>query len=516
MMNKSSLLICLLALFAGSAPAQTPLAGESEYRYNDATQLWRNTDMAAGLSIDSARNRGVAYLNLYHRQGDYHRVQEGSMQNQLQFFTERYQTVGKYLYGYGRFQFDMGRTKNRTWSDVQRTYHSNPFIVGSSINGKYDNQSFDFTAALGTTDFGGWRFGARLDYLVSDLSRLSDPRSRSQLLDYRITPSVTYTTGRNTFGLSGYYHRRKEKIPNINTVQDDPNLVYYQMSGMETVSGTTGGYKGFQREWVNHQFGASLSYGYKADALSSLTTATVSRGEEDIYEQYKRQPGRYCSYRYALSTQNRLQQGHLLHQLDLSADYRESFTDEYRQELQIDIDAEKGYTSYSYNTLITFKKRYQVRLFDLDLHYKLHFTDGQQAINGYVGLKGHLSTSKDKHLLPTSQLKLGATDITLEGGKALLGNNKLWLDASIGYHHASTANLELADATTAYAQQVLLPDMEYYRAKYWKGTLSITYQFPFTIKQVRSRWFLRAYGNYLKTNNSLDASTVGVSIGLFN
>ena len=86
----------------------------------------------------------------------------------------------------------------------------------------------------------------------------------------------------------------------------------------------------------------------------------------------------------------------------------------------------------------------------------------------------------------------------------------------MGFHHASKADLSLADVNTDYAQQVLLPDMDYYRANYWKGSLSITYQFPVSIKQVRSRWFVRAYGNYLKSNNSLDASTIGFSIGLFN
>lgn len=518
MTNKKLYLSALLTYLVSAIPvsAQSPLAGEGEYRFSDATQLWRNTDLAAGLSIDSARNRGLARFDAIHRQGDYSRVQEGNMENRLQFFTERYQTIGKYLYGYGRFQFDMSHVKDRSWSDVQRTYHSDPFIVGSSVRGAYDNQRFDFTAALGTTAFRGWRFGARLDYLVSDLSRLRDPRSRSQLLDYRITPSATYTTGRSTFGVSGFYNRRKEKIPNINTVQDDPNLVYYQMSGMEAASGTTGGYKGFQREWVNHQVGASLAYGYKSGDFSSLTTATVSRGEEYIYEQYKREPGRYTAYRYALNTRNRLLAGRLLHQLDLSADYQEGFADEYRQELQIDNDPETGYTSYSYQKLITFKKRYQTRCFDLDLHYRLNTTDDRQATTGYVGLLGHLSTNKDKHLLPTSQLKLAGMDVNIEGGKALLPGHRLWIDASVGYHHAATADLDLSDATTDYAVQVLLPDMDYYRADYWRGTLSVTYQFPLSIRQTRSCWFVRAYGNYLKAGHSLDASTVGLSIGLFN
>ena len=522
MMNKTLFTtIALTALTTGIGAQQTQ-QGEAAYRYADATQLWHNIDLAAGLSVDSVSNRGLARFDLNHQSGDYARVQEGSQQNSLSFFTERYQTIGRYLYGYGRFEFDMGRTKNRAWSDVQRTYHSNPFIVGSNVKGSYDHQRFDFTAAVGTTPLikgertgDGLRLGAQLDYKVCDLSRLRDPRSRSQLLDYRLTPSATYTAGQHTIALSGYYNRRKEKIPNITTVQDDPNLMYYLMSGLEAAEGTTGGYKGFNREWVGHTFGAALAYNYKGEAFSTLTKLGISKGKEYVYETYKREPGQYNDWDYSLHSRNLLRQGRLLHRLDVETDYREGYADEYRQQLQIENDPQTGYTSYSYETLITFRKRYQTQQFHLKAHYRLNFTC-QQAITGYVGLKADVSAIKDKHLLPESQLKLAATDGLLEGGKALLKNHRLWIDASAGYHHASRADLSLPDTSTDYAQQVLLPDTEYYRANYWKGNLSVTYQLPLTIKQSRTLWFVRAYGQYLKTNNILDSKSVGISFGIFN
>ena len=55
----------------------------------------------------------------------------------------------------------------------------------------------------------GFTGGVRLDYQVGDLSRLRDPRSRSELLDYKLTPSLTYTSGQHTLGISGHYRRRK-------------------------------------------------------------------------------------------------------------------------------------------------------------------------------------------------------------------------------------------------------------------------------------------------------------------
>ena len=71
-MNKS-LIQVLLALLVPSASS----AQEAHYRYADATQLWRLTDNAAGLSLDSGFNRGIAHFDLQHHEGDYRRVQEG-------------------------------------------------------------------------------------------------------------------------------------------------------------------------------------------------------------------------------------------------------------------------------------------------------------------------------------------------------------------------------------------------------------------------------------------------------
>ena len=488
------------------------LAQEAQYRYADATQLWRLTNNAAGLSLDSATNRGIAYFDFQHREGDYHRIQEGGQRNQLEFYTERYQRINPILVAYGSFRFDMDRTKERSWCDVIRPYNSNPYFAGSSVSGKYDTQQFDLTAAVGTIQMWGVTAGLRLDYKVGDLSRLRDPRSRSELLDYKLTPSLTYTSEPHTVGLSGHYNRRKEKIPGITTVQQDPNLKYYLMTGMEQAVGTTSGYSGYSREWVDHRFGAELSYGYNNGATKSLNAVSIERGSEDVLGQYKYEPGHYVSYQYGFTSRNRLSSGNALHQLDFTARYSQAYADEYRQQL-LQEKNDRGYTSYHYETLITFKKRYQVKVLDANLHYRYSMVDGN-AVNTYLGLKAALNSAKNKHLLPNSSLQYDHLDFTVEGGKAFL-KSRLWVDAEAGYHVSAKADLALADAATDYATQVLLPDMAWYDANYWRSHLQLTYQFPLTLKGTRSQWFVRAYGDYQKTNNSLQGSTVGASVGMF-
>ena len=434
------------------------------------------------------------------------------------------------LVGYGRFQFDMDHTKDRAWSDVMRPYNANPFFSGSSVKGAYDTQDFDLTAAVSTIPIPlassrmdqELTVGMRLDYKVGDLSRLRDPRSRSELLDYQITPGITYTLGEYSLGLDGHYKRRKEKIPNMTTVQTAPNLMYYLMSGMENANGIVGGYSGYSREWVNHEFGAELNYGYHDKKTNSITTIGISRGAEDVWGQYKYEPGKYISYNYKVESHDRYKLGATLHNLDAIINITEGYADEYRQQLIQEREGDKGYTSYRYETQIEFKKRYQVKTKTIDLHYRCNWLDGE-AVNGYAGIRGTMHDVKNLHLLPESELKYKYLDIQLEGGKAFLKNN-LWIDLSGTYHKSQKAELNLADPTTDYAQGVLLPDMRYYGADYWQCHGEVKYQFPLTIKKMSSLWYVKAYCDYLQTtrvntgkcNKHFERYTIGISIGLFN
>lgn len=491
----------------------------TSYRLSDQQQLWHQTRNAAGMTFDfaatdSSANRGTAYFDYHHVDGDYHRIQDGGMQNNLRFFTERYQKIGRYLYGYGAFDFNMGRTKQRAWSDVMRSYDADPFISGSSVYGKYDHQDFTLDASLSTIPLGRFTYGASLHYEVGDLSRLRDPRSRINLLDYRITPSITFDMGMgHRLGAALHYERRKEKLTGLTTIQTDPNLKYYVMTGLEQATGTIGGYQGYMREYVNHEFGGELSYGFQGTAFHNVTAITLDHGTEYIYGTNKYEPGRYYTYSYGLSTQNRLHRGKLLHSWDAAVNYEQAYADEYRQERISETDGQTGYTSVHWQTTMEYRKRYQMKQLQLTAHYRLTMTDGQRQ-QGYVGIRYALNNISNKRLLPVSKLDHGGSDITLEGGVSLWGH-RLMVDAEAGYHAAKKTDLVLADATTDFATAVLLPDVTILDANFFRGRLQLEYQHPIPIKSRQTQWFARCYGQYVGAQRSLHRSTVGVSIGLY-
>lgn len=533
-MNKHVHILLVVAIFIFVFLTTTAYAQDSQYRYRDAFELWRLTDNAAGLSIDNPHqlNRGYAHFDLSHRSGDYHRVQDGGQRNMLAFDTERYQSIGKYLKAYGRFTFGMDRTKERAWADLWNPFDGSPFFTGSSIKGKYDTQLFDLTAAIGTMPIhrdqvgpvGKVTLGARLDYKVGDQSRLRDPRSRNELLQYRVTPSLAYTFGSGddyTVGLSGHYDRRKEKLPGLVTVQEDPNLAYYVMSGMEAATGTVGGYKGFSREWVRHELGAEFSFALRKWTIyrdecpyNTVNTFGIARATEDAWGQYKYSPGKYTSYIYSLTSRHRIRHNALLHQIDFEEKTSEGSADEYRQTLVQERDPEKGYTSFHYDTQMVYKKRFQRLPYDVSIHYRLNRV-GVDDVKSYVGLAAALQGDNIQHLLHTSELDWQRLSLSFEGGYGFF-DGRLWIDAQATYSPSTKADLQLADATTDYAQQVLVPDLTWYDADWRRGQLSAKYLFPLRVKGINTSAYVKAYYDCIQTNDDRSLQTVGISFGLFN
>ena len=419
-MNRTIYLGALVALSAMQATAQE--MNQQKYQLADERQLWSESRNAAGLAHDmqdSTDNRGVAYFDLQHQSGDYHRVQEGNQQNQLRFFTERYQKIGKRLVGYGSFDFDMGRIKERAWSDVMRTYNSNPFISG--------------------------------------------------------------------------------------------HIKYYLMTGVDYAKGNVGDYAGYQREYVNHEFGGELSYGVRSGNVAGVTALTLRHGTEYAYGQYKYEPGTYYTYHYGATSRWTVTAGTLLHSISASLDYEQAYADEYNSQLITEKDG--AYTTQRWERTMTFKKRYQLKKADLALHYRLSFT-ADDAVKGFVGASYDLQSVSNKHLLATSQLEYGSSLFGLEGGYGLL-NGSLWVKAHADYHLKSKADLDLHFEDGDYAVNVLQPDMEYYGANWWRGRLEVTYQLPVTIKKQRTLWFAKVYGSYLKTDNSLDSKHAGIAVGVY-
>lgn len=457
-MNK--FLSIALACVASLANAQTHIV---------CTNIWNTTNNAAGIGRDTIVSFGQLTAAASHTAGDFHRVQDGGTRNDVSFSALRYQKAGKYIVVKGMFDFNAGRTKDRAWCDVMRPYESNPFISGSSVKGKYDHLMFSLNGQVATIPLRRLTYGIGLDYNVGDLSRLRDPRSRVQLANYRITPSITIAlTDSSVLGFEWHYNRRKEKLLSLTTVQSDPNLEYYVMTGLENAVGTIGGYNGYSRQYVSHRIGSELSYRLKHHRLTSLNAVAYEGEVEYVTGSYKYEPGRFFSRKGTLMSENRIVlSSNDAHQLsflrvDMHASHTEAYADEYKQELITTKDAITGIDTKRWHTLIRYSKRYQLQLTDVDARLCLGRSEMQHGIENQIrsiAIAAHLYDANSEHVVSDSYLTYRRFDVAAEGNIEVLPNT-LGVSASVGYSFACKANLVLADESSAMAQAVLLPDMD--------------------------------------------------------
>lgn len=516
MTTKYFLSIISLCFVASVARAQQTTNKDGAYRYNDAQQVWQNSNNAAALTLDSITNRGVAVVSGSYNRNEFKRTQEPARTNNLEIFTEKYQTIGKYLVGYGSFTFGMQHHRDRTFKDVILPYNANPFIVGSDAIGKYDLQTIDLKAKLATKLNAKVNYGLTIDYNIADFSRLKDPRSRSSVLNYAITPALVFAINKHSnIGLSGYYNRRKEKIANVSTVNSNTSLMYYNLTGLEHGTATINGFNAFSREWVMHRFGANAQYNNNSQRTKSLNAIGISRGNEAVLGIYKFEPGRYVEYNYNAMSQNRFIAQHFIHQLNAEVNYREGYADEYRQQLNQENDAQTGVTSYFYTNGFTYKKRYRVKDFNANIHYRLNGTNNNKEIIYYVGAKANYNNWQTKYTLPSSLQQNAHIGASVEGGASFLKNNCLWIEVFVGAIYNVKKQLDLNDATTTYAREVIAKDQTFFATNAFSLGASAKYNFNIRIKKQQMPFFAKLATQYTHANSHLHNNNISLTLGLY-
>lgn len=522
-MLRSFITIYLAIAFTVSLLAQGETADSimirKEYRdIERVNHLWFKTQNASGLSLNSLESGSIGSISFSRSINDFKRVQEARTKNELHFSVERIDNVSKYIKVYSKFEINKSKETDRSWSDVMRTYNSNPYISGSSIKGDYDGLDFKLQAKIASVRIQRFTFGLGLDYEVGDLSRLRDPRSRSRLEEYSVIPSATYLLNdKQTVGLSFKYGHRKEKIPNITTLQSDPTMMYYTFTGMEHANGVISGYNGFKREFVNQSFGIGLDYNLKKNNFQTLVSISYDKGDENVWQEYKGSPGYYNETIYKIKSFSTLRHNHFLHSLNINFSSNEGKATELKQELISTVNPATGVTSKHWNTLFEYKNRYTVDLLDLNINYKLYSTKSGYDYNYYIGSGLHYRSANNKYNLPVSISDISTIEVALEGGYRLINkkNGKLWIEPKVSYLHSLNASLKLNDNTTEYAKQVLIPDLEFYKSSFVNSSLAIQYIFPMNIKNISNLWYVKLQGEYLKTNSSMDRQSGIISIGIY-
>lgn len=510
-----------------------PAVQYEEHELTTVLNPWLLTNNAAGLGLSNVKFHGVSELGYSASKGDLHRAQEGNAQNGLDFYSERYDKLAKNWTSWGSFQFIMDRESNRAWSDVIHTYDNNPYLFGSSVPGNYDRQLFDFHVKISSKTDDWISYGLGIDYQVGDLSRLRDPRTRVYLADYAAMPAITFRLNEAHFiGLNIQARYQKEKMPNITTVQDDPNLRYYSFYGMENANAVIGGYTGFQRQFVSTYYGAEVQYSFHTKVSQFLISGGVFTQDQQILENIKQSPGRFNSLNYKASMAFNTQMCGLLLNIVAKGQAKLGAADEYLQELRSVNDTATGVNSQSWVTLFTYKNQAINNTYNANL--KLDLRDLNKERNDFSwmgGIETGIYGFKNQYNLPHSSMQVNRAHAGIFGHYRLLKINekRLTIKGNINYEVGFGNSLVLREGVTEtpatgastfvqgsydVATNVLLPDATYYDAEMLKFGFESKYSMPLRLKKANIIGYAKVYYEQSRSVDLGSWTTAGIAFGI--
>ncbi|MGL4993198.1 MAG: DUF6850 family outer membrane beta-barrel protein [Bacteroidales bacterium] len=515
----ASLLFCMGAtlLKAQDTKVEKPLSNQ-EREIKISSMSWGGSNNAAGLALEEYNQHGQSEVSGYLSGGDLHRSQEGDAINGIRFKTDRYDRITPRFIVWGSFQFDMNRETNRAWSDVIDTYGGTPYIFGSAIPADYDSQFFDFKAKIAHHTTDKLKLGASIDYLVGDVSRLRDPRSRSYLADYSIAPAITYTfTNRFTLGALVSYRYRKEKMPNVKTEQEDPNFNYYPMVGLENGeeprlnpgaengNGILRGFNAFRRQFVSDFWGGEIQASYMIGAVKWISSLGYEIENQEVLGDTRRSPGEYLSDRLNISSRVIADRGDYSHLASIEASLYSAQANEFIQSLNEIRDPATGITSKEWITNFVYKNQYEVDKMDLDLSYRLNKLDNNRSgYRWYAGAEVNYSAFENKYNVPLSYLKVGNLSTSLSAGVRIFKRDRhtVTAEALIGYKWSTKSDLLLNNYDNDLAKNIWIPDSEFYSVNQINLKANLNYNFPIATSKLSMSGYIRIF-----TDNRLSDSS---------
>lgn len=477
-------------------------------------QLWLPTRNASGLGFDPVANHGDAWFGVFHSSGDYHKAQEGSRMNGLNFFAERYTKIARNLYVWGSFKFTMDRESERAWSDVILKEYTSPYQYGGSVKGSYDRQLFDLKVKLATGSLGRFTLGVGLNYSVGDLSRLRDPRSRVMLADYAVIPSMTYRLSeRHALGLDFYYRFRKQRLDNITTVQREKQFEYYLFEGLENYWMTTELGK-VARRTVADIFGGDLQYKLTGEYGSWLVSLGYERLVEEVVDDERKEPGDYNAQKVTFYSGYKSERINVLHAWNMQASYTGGQAEEFVQE-QVNITHGNGMVSNKWVTLYNFVT-YKDDVLNVQTDYTFYKGDvSRKDYNWLMGVSGKYEYLKNRYLLPESTREVSTLRIGVKGAGRVVNKDahKFWIEAALNGALPLETKMNLSEENV-FTENVLNPDLRFFKAKTLEAKVDFQYSFPMRLKKTALTGYIKAYAGNVFTDKFGSRFSGGISVGI--
>jgi len=353
------------------------------------------------------------------------------------------------------------------------------------------------------------------------------------LANYAAYPSVVYQLSTNqTIGLIAGVRFEKEKMPSITTVQASPKIDYYFFLGNENSYSLLDGYTGFDRQYVNLDYSANLQYLVKNEAINWFNEIGFSTKKQEVLGSERESPGLYTSLKFnALSKLNFKLDNKIFH-VALGGFYNSGRADEYLQERVEVRDTTNGSVSWQWNTLYAYKGRYTTDSYRADFKVNIrNILNNGTDYSWSAGVDGQFYGFSNVYQLPYSAFENQRARFGVNGSLGVFNKNqhRVTLQAAGGYAFSVYDNLELNSiattvpgigsttfekATYKLANQILLPDMNFYKENVIDFRADARYSFPIKVKKNLLTGQVKAYVGVQQGSTLGSLTSAGVSVGI--
>ena len=344
---------------------------------------------------------GKVSLDAFTTSGGLHRVQENGSENGISLSCESDRRLGKTDL-YGRFSFTQSRIRDRQFCDNYDPFDGNPFKVGSDNAGDYTSQRFGFEVKTSTLRFSDI-FIPSLDisYNVGDLSRINDPRSRSQQLEISVRPSLSWlfsAGNRLSAGISFGY--AKEKMLKLSSKAENlDRYYYYEMKGAGAYSQV--GIISFSRRYQLFSTGGDISFHHNGHGMEAIVKGSLSGSGTSIRGEAGESPGRYDKTTAGLSGDMIITREKTKHRISATVTARSGRATEFFQEQRIVTDA-RGRVDQYYETLVR-----TVRFKNSDIYATCSYLASLKGNPWSAGIRMDYRAEDSRYILPETEFNWG-------------------------------------------------------------------------------------------------------------
>lgn len=508
-----------------SAALSSGLSAQTVHPFlrSDFNDIWSGTDNPVSIGVTTKPDGGRTGFNVGSTSGDFHKAMESGGVNSWGFNSSGYKSLNA-LNLWGDFSFSQERHRDRCWSDNIHPYNGNPYLTGSSVKGKYSYQLFDFSVKMSSKQLFDFMWaGLSVDYSLGDFSRLQDPRSRAQEIDYSVKPGVAFQFGKEKIGLNLSYGYTKEKIGSyVSKSKDAKEYLLYLQEGLGVYSTLVS--STYERRIESWRYGAALQYEHPFGKSSVLLAELSPFCRNDVVKDaYEATPGNYRDIGGDVSLS--LLRGNWKARclFRFSSGSAERIT----QKTVTVTDPSSGVTSTRYETIFKVKS------------YTSESLSGEAGVS-YVSPDAKLPTGRrwnagckvgfgmqdDEYVYysPASSLSLGNIFSSLSGGGTVLASkgHSLEVDGQLVYRVNLFDKLSVSDELKhdVILDNVVVPDREIMASDFIRVSAGLRYVFPLAIGKTGS-----AVSGFASFSASLCAAPgfngsgrkiIGLSVGILH